>query len=205
MKRLPLLVVLAIALPTAPAYAKAAKPVCNLVVDDSGDSAPAPDGSLDIKSADIASDSKKISAVIRLDGVPSGVDPAAPNGRVYTVQFTGQGGENHVFLTYVVTPAAAEAVYGHYDPSTNINSGDGAATFKVVGNTVVLTTSIGNFSAYGKFKPKAKITGIEVLVGRMMGAYVNSGLYGYNTQVADQASGSKSYVAGTRSCLKVGG
>lgn len=185
--------------------AKLPKPVCNLLVDDKGDELPAPNGSLDVLSADIASDSKKITGVIRLAAAPQGVDPLAPTGKTYHLEFVGQGGADPVFLSYLVTPTAANATYGYYDPTTRINTGLGQATVKIVGNAIYMTAPVGAFSPYGKFKPGAKITGLSVQNGRMVGAYVDSGTYAYNSPVADSAEGGKVYTAGSRSCVKVGG
>jgi hypothetical protein len=188
--------------------AKKPKPVCNLLVDDKGDAgfaAPANDPSLDVLSADIASDGKKITGAIRLAGAPSGVDPLAPSGRTYHLEFYGQGGANPVFLSYLVTPTAASGTYGYYDPVTTVNTGIAEATSKVVGNTIYLTAPIGAFAPYGKFKPGSKITGLSVTNGRMVGAYVDSGTYLYNSPVADSAEGGKVYTAGSLSCVKVGG
>lgn len=198
------LVSAALGVPAAQA-AKAPKPVCNLLVDDKGDAIPATSTSLDVLSADLASDSKKITGVIRLGGDPKALDPTAPTGRTYQLQFVGQGGANHVFMSYLVTPTASSATYGYYDETTGINTGIAEATLKVVGNNVYMTAPVGAFGSYGKFKPGAKITGLEVHAGRMVGAYVDSGTYAYNSPEADGATGGKVYTAGARSCVKVGG
>lgn len=180
-------------------------PVCNLLVDDKSDAFPVQDASLDVHSADIASDSKKITTVIRLAGSPDGVSPTSPSGRTYHIEFFGQGGADPVFMSYIVSPNASAATYGYYDPATGINSGIGSATVKVSGSTISMTAPVGAFSPYGKFKPGAKITGLAVTTGRMVGAYVDSGAYAYNSPVADSAEGGKVYTAGSRSCVKVGG
>jgi hypothetical protein len=191
---------------SAEAKSKPAPAVCNLVKDDKADEKPVSDANLDILSADLASDSKRITATIRTNGSVSDLDPAAPNGRYYTITFYGQGADNLVFFNYVVSPSASAAVWGNYDPATNVNTGEGDATFKASGGTITMTTTIGNFSQYGgKFKPGAKISQIEVTSGRMAGAFVNSSVYGYAPEVADDAAAPKVYVAGQRSCVKVGG
>jgi hypothetical protein len=190
------------------AHAKSApKPVCNLVRDGKADEKPVADTNLDIVSADLASDTKRITAVIRVSGsAKDAVDPVAPNGRYYTISFVGQGAENLVFFTYIVTPSTAAAVYGHYDPATHVDTGDGEATFKTTDHEVVMTTSLGNFSTWGgKFKPGAKISQVEVAAGRMAGAFVTPELWGYSPQPADDAAAAKAYVAGMRACVKVGG
>jgi hypothetical protein len=189
------------------AQAKSApKPICNLVSDAKADETPVADANLDVVSADLASDAKRITAIIRLNGSPSAIDPAAPNGRYYNISFLGQGADNIVFFNYVTSPSASAGVYGHYDPATHVNTGDGDATVKLGEHTITMTTSLGNFSTWGgKFKPGAKIAQIDVTAGRMAGAFVNSTVYGYSPQPADDAAASKPYVAGSRACLKVGG
>jgi hypothetical protein len=201
----PVLVAL-LALPLVPAPAHAAtKPVCKLVTDAKGDASPIPDDTLDLLSADISSDYKRISAVIRLAGPPKGTDPLAPSGRVYTIEFVGQGAELPVAFTFVVAPTGTAAMHGHTDPQTGSIKRDGEATYKLVENEVRMTTSLGSFSGYGKFTPKAKITDIQVTTGRMLGAFVDSDTYGYTTWTADRGTSGKTYVAGSKSCLKVGG
>lgn len=190
---------------TAAPKKKTPPPVCNLLVDDKGDELPVPDASLDVLSADIASDTKKITGVIRLAGSPTGVDPLAPSGRTYHLEFTGQGGANPVFLSYLLAPNASSATYGYYDPATRINTGIAEAAVKIVGNNIYMTAPVGAFSPYGKFKSGAKISGLSVQTGRMVGAYVDAGTYAYNSPIADSAEGAKVYTAGARSCVKVGG
>jgi hypothetical protein len=189
---------------------KKPKPVCNLLVDDKGDAGLGPVAAanapgLDVVSADIATDGKKLTGVIRLAGPASAaLDPTAPSGRTYHMEFFGQGGDNPVFLSLMIAPNATAAQFGHFDPATGINTGDGEATFKLVGNEIRMTTSLGNYGSYGKFKNGSKITGLSVTTGRMVGAYVQPGLYGYNSPTADTAEGGKVYVAGSPSCVKPG-
>ena len=189
---------------TADAAAKKPKPVCNLLVDAKGDAIPVNSAGLDVVSADIATDGKKITGVIRLAGPANTVDPTAPTGRTYHMEFFGQGASDPVFLSLLIAPNATAATYGHYDPATGINTGDGEASYKFVGNEIRMTTSIGSFSSYGKFKNGSKITGLSVTNGRMVGAYVQSGFYAYNSPSADSAEGGKTYIAGTKSCVKPG-
>jgi hypothetical protein len=202
------LLVAALALPVVPvtaAQAKAPKVSCNLLTDDKADSFPVPDDALEVVSADIASDAKKITGVIRLAGAPGKTDPTAPGGRVYSIQFTGQDGDHPVELSYLVAPTGSGAVHGHWDPTTGTFSVDGDASVKLVGNEIRLTTPINSFSAYGKFKPKARIDGLTVVVGRMIGAFLDSQDFAYEAPTADQATSDKVYVAGSKSCVKVGG
>jgi hypothetical protein len=96
----------------------ATKPVCNLVVDDKGDGAGvlADSDGLDILSADIASDSKKITAVIRLAGPPTKtLTTAAPEGGAYYFVFNAPGATNAVYLTWSNGLAGSEFAMGDVD------------------------------------------------------------------------------------------
>lgn len=94
MRRTALLAVLAVAATGTPSFAAPPrpKPVCGLVRDASGDTrSPAPDRSLDaqldVTSADVATDKKNVTVVLRLAALAA-ADPANPQGRVYEFDFT---------------------------------------------------------------------------------------------------------------------
>ncbi|MCA1824636.1 MAG: hypothetical protein ABR520_06945 [Mycobacteriales bacterium] len=181
----------------------AAAPVCNLVVDDKGDGdAPAADA-LDIVSADIASDAKNITGVIRLAKY-SANEGTAPLGVNYQIVFTGQGGDAYVFLALISVPNGNFFQYGH-NAGTN-DTGDGAATgvIDAAKSEIRITAPIAALSEHGNFKPGAKITGINVVVARWIGAYVNDGAYAGLYGPGDAAEGAKAYVGGTKSCVVVG-
>ena len=188
----------------APKKKKVAPPVCNLVLDDKGD-VPAPDGALDVVSADVASDGRKITGVIRLAGDPDGTSPTSPTGRTYNLQFSGQSATREVFLGFLYSPTAQAGTYGYHDEATGINNGLGTSTVKIVGNDLYMTVPVSVFAEYGKFKVGNRITGFSVTTGRMVGAYASSTAYAYNSLAGDTASGAKAYTVGARSCVKVGG
>ena len=76
------------------------KPVCNIMKDDTGDATynnvPG-DGNDDIQTADLASDGKVITAVIRLAALAQ-PDPSAPAGQGFYVRWNAKGSENQLFL-----------------------------------------------------------------------------------------------------------
>jgi hypothetical protein len=196
------------ALPTASHAAPRPKPkVCNLVVDPAGDSAPVASDAVDIVGGDIASDSRKLTAVIRLKKWAD-TEPTAPLGRVYQINLTGQGGETYAFMSYFTTPAGASFKYGYHDATTNVDTGTGTATGKVdpAKNEIRMTVPVGSLSQMGtgSFKSGARITGIEITVGRWLGAYASADVYGGFTSPADSAAAEKSYTGGSLSCVKVG-
>ena len=197
---------LAIGVPAATAAPKkkAPPPVCNLVVDDKGDET-VPDPTLDVLSADIASDARKITGVIRLSGDPDSTSPTSPTGRTYNLMFSGTKPTNPVFFAFILGPTAQAATYGFRNTTTNVNEGVGEATVKIVGNDIYMTAPLSAFAPYGKFKPGNKITGLTAATGRMLGAFASSSVYAYNSVAGDATSEGRTYTAGTRSCVKVGG
>lgn len=197
--------VAALGAPTASAATKKKlpPPVCNLVVDDKGEATS--DGPLDILSADIATDAKKLTGVIRLAGDPDGAGVTSPTGRIYHLKFSGASPSTNVFLSFIYSPTGQAATYGFYNGTTMINEGLGAATLKIVGNDIYMTVPHSVYSAYGKFKPGSKITGISATTGRMAGVFVNTEAYAYNSLAGDSAPEGKPYTSGARSCVRVGG
>ncbi|HVF05528.1 MAG TPA: hypothetical protein VNA20_11870 [Frankiaceae bacterium] len=192
----------------APAASAAPKkklppPVCNLVVDDKGE--PTSDGPLDILSADIATDSKKLTGVIRVAGDPDAAGPTSPTGRIYHLSFSGASPSTNVFLSFIYAPTGQAATYGFFNKTTMVNEGVGAATLKIVGNDIYMTVPHSVYSAYGKFKPGNKITGLTASTGRMAGVFVSTDAYAYNPVTGDNAPEGKAYTSGARSCVRVGG
>lgn len=105
--RSPLVVVGLLILPLAgTAGAARAKPVCNLIPDSAGDSAKlVPAGStedqLDILSADVATNAKRLTAVIRLSSLTE-ISPTEPIGRVYEFNFSAN--EKNFILSGLLAP-----------------------------------------------------------------------------------------------------
>src|SRR5437764_15191751 len=102
---------LAIALTGASAHAAAKKkpapkpkPVCHLITDPATDGPPSGDSSLNIISADIASNASAITAVIRVQKLAD-PDLTAPEGRFYELEFTGSAAQTGHDLYAMVGPA----------------------------------------------------------------------------------------------------
>ncbi|HWL38138.1 MAG TPA: hypothetical protein VNQ77_18265 [Frankiaceae bacterium] len=182
----------------------ATKPYCRLLVDARGDTALADTPSLDVLSADVVSDARRITAVVRVAGSPSVFGPTSPAGHRYLVRFSGQGGTLAVFVWYVLTPTGGVAKYGLYDDAGETETNLGYATARVAGNAVHLTVPVDALRAYGRFTRGARITGLTAFAFRWVGAYATPQVYAHDSREADRATGGKPYVAGARSCVKPG-
>ena len=203
--------------------APAAKPVCNLVVDEKGDAVynnvPGADGD-DIVSADVASDAKTITAVLRTAALPAS-DPQAPLGRGYFVLFTAPGSQDLLFLSARTYPQGTQFVYGYQaaDPNTGVNTSYTLGTATGVVDSakaeVRMSAPIKAFvdGAKAKLAKGAKLSGLAAQTYRIAG----QGIVPSQTPVPggprvplggllmpfDDAAGG-SYVMGSKSCVVVG-
>ncbi len=180
--------------------------VCRLVTDAAGDTEIVATDSMDILSADIASDARKVVVVIRVKSW-SETEPTAPMGRVFKITFTGQGGAHPVWLSYVTTPTGSSFNYGYVD-AAGVSEGAGDANGKIADGVLRISAPITALSALpdvGSFKPGKRITDISVYSGRFLGAYVSKDYYASMTEPADVAETTKTYVAGTKTCVSLRG
>lgn len=128
--RLALCVALAGSLVAAGASSAAPKPVCGLVVDPAGDTVlegqSYDDPNLDVLGAEVASDGKRITAVLQMGAVDA-VSTKAPLGRTVYFHFTTPGVRSAMYLS------------AHFDPATGMFYDYGA----VVGTGYSTTTATG--------------------------------------------------------------
>lgn len=208
----------AVAATAAPAKAK---PVCNLVSDATGDAevSGVPGGAGDdIVSADIASDGKTLTGVVRMAGLAAN-DPEWLNGRAYFAEFTAPGSPDVLFLQARAYPTGIIWSYGYsgVDPTSGINTSYtlGAATgvMDFAKKEVRISAPVKGFieGAKAKLANGAKLSGIGSRVFRQGGQglvpsqSVNGTrvpLSGLNV-LLDEATGG-SYLMGTPSCVAVG-
>jgi hypothetical protein len=207
----------------SPALAKTPKPVCNLVQDATGDAAynnvpGAP--SDDIKSADVASDGKTITAVVRLAGL-SYPDPQAPLGRNYTLLFTAPGSDDLLYLSARTYPQGPKFLFGYQGTdetsgiTTNYSLGDATGTLDTAKGEVHISAPVKSFvdGAKAKLSKGTKLAGLSATVDRIVGqGFVPSQSVAPGTPrvpvggvllAFDDASGGN-YVIGTPSCVAVG-
>lgn len=184
------------------------KPVCNLIVDDKGDGAGLVDnssGGLDVVTADIASNAKSVTAVLRLAAAPPAAgDPNAPEGATYYVSWTAPGAANPVYLSAAtdVTGAMSYAM-GDIQPSPAggvYQNATGAVTGHVNGSVITINVDRSVFSALATMKPGTKMTGLQADVFYPVEVPKVGGLL----EQADAAAGTKPYVAGAASCVTPG-
>ncbi|MCU1603463.1 MAG: hypothetical protein JWO22_4172 [Frankiales bacterium] len=179
------------------------KPACNLVTDAAGDatgflvasSTPLPsDVNLDILSADVASDAKKVTAVIRTAAI--GSDSTSPTGDIYYQNFAVDG--TKYYLEALVTGTTGTLSYGDFSGTggTRKNLGPADGVVDAAGKTVHVTVPV---SAVGIKNGKSVIDGLDSLAQR----YVNLAVVGI-TPTADEATSDKTYKTGTPSCVTPG-
>jgi hypothetical protein len=189
---------------------KPVKPVCNLVVDPAGDAtvgvAPA-DDALDIVSADVASDAKSFTAVIRV------ADAAAVQqsqlGSEVQITFELAGAVAPVFIQYNNSAYGGKAfqygVIGQGDAGSTSPTGDAIGVVDTAKNEIRMTVATSAINEFGKAKPGAKVSNLTVATAQLVGIAPNpTGVYAYNSLAVDDATGSKAYIAGYPSCVKPG-
>lgn len=179
---------------------KASTPVCNQVTDDKGDAAVATvaaDPNLDITSADIASNGKVVTAVIRLASY-SDTDTTSPMGRTYYFGFNAPGADNQVYLSVGVDPALG-ATYDYGDLEGNLYtskaSNDATGSIDAAKGTLTVTAP-ADLGGLSKLKPGVKLTALEVKSTALVGV-LGSGL----VETVDTATGAKPYVVATPACV----
>lgn len=184
------------------AAAPKAKPVCNVVTDEKGDgSIVTASDDIDIVSADIASNAKTVSAVIRLAGNPSATNPQAPGGKNYYFSFFAPGSEQSQFLAASFDPVAGATYETGFEEDVNGVGNKTSDTEKVTGsvkgNEITITAPISAFSARASLKPGKKLTGLTVEVFALLGTGTTGGLLA----LADDATGT-TYTTASASCVK---
>ncbi len=200
---------------------KPVKPVCNLVIDDKGDSTynnvPG-SASDDIVSADVASDGVTITGVVRVAGLTT-PDPQAPFGRAFFAEFTAAGSADVLFLSARTYPQGTQFVYGYrgVDPTSGLNTsytlGAANGVVDTAKGEVRISTPVKGFvdGAKAKLAMGSKLSALTATTWRMAGqGFVPSQSVG-GTRVPlgglllpfDDATGG-TYVVGTPSCVAVG-
>jgi hypothetical protein len=190
------------------------KPVCKLVTDEKGDAvypvapAPAKDDSLDIVSADIASNAVALTAVLEFAGNP----PTNPRIGGYFASMRFQPpGQSVLYLgaRYDVVGNAAGAPnyeWGIYNPSTGSSTAQ-ANTSDVVAGSYDTTThqmriSVRLSSLAGmKVAPGQRFTSLGAQTKAWYAPYVGQ----YAALVTDNAAAvpvTTAYIAGWPSCVK---
>lgn len=181
------------------------KPVCNLVVDDPNDTfllrsqegvATGPqEDALDIVSADLASDAKRITAVIRVKKLATTI--ATGVGQGYELQFLNDG-ENTLYLGATITNGAQTFSVGFRDPTANraTSLGEASGVFDLAKNEVRISAPVSAFSAQGTGVKPGKLLSIGTITASRNLVAVNV--------FADVNEGGTTYKAGAPSCVTPG-
>lgn len=179
------------------AGAAPAKPVCNLITDGTGD-VTAPSANLDIVSADIGSDAKKLTGVIRVAKLATG-DGTAPTGVAYNFRFMLPGSDVRYYLLASAEPSPLGATTFEFGTIETGNAltpiGDATGTFDLARNEVRITAPT-SFGAV-KIKPGTKLVSLQALTQRRFVVLLS----GADSTVIDER---KTYTAGTKTCVKPG-
>lgn len=220
----PVTALVAVAVPSASAATKAA-PSCNTIKDPAGDTfvartqdqqgkyGPQEDG-LDITSADLASDGKVVTAVVRIAKLSRSVT-LSPTGLTTGIEFTIGGSDSIVRLQAVlisgqadrfeVTTIAADALPN--TPSTYV--GEATGVVDLAKKEVRITAPAALLAPYGPLAP-----GVKLIPGDAQSATVSRGVPAITTTpgqpattrgpFADVAIGGTPVVAGAPSCVVPG-
>lgn len=196
--------------------APAPRPVCNLVTDPGGDVTPSAPGvdnnDYDIRSADIATDAHRLTAVIRLASLAP-EDPKSAMARDYELDFTANGSTfalqaslltgGDSFEAAVYSTSAAGGRYG-----TDLGAMSGVVD--TAHHEIRMTAPLSLFAPYATFK-QTYIDHLYVESARAVGdngATSPDGRVSIGSQsdafVVDDASSKARYMPQRRSCVRVG-
>lgn len=217
------------------------KPVCNLVTDKTGDANgkdtgaanpfPLPVGpstspvpfpvvnagpssdALDITSADIAADKKRITAVVRVKKLAMTDPTSAPTGIRWSVDFTAEDIQ-FTLMAHTNPQGTPSFEASYFVPANGIGTlygGGVTGYFNMAKNEIHITADNSLFAAQATIKPGAVLTKLDSSAGNEWvipdpSKKVASGgvLLESTTGYVDTATGPKPYVVGTPSCVTPG-
>jgi hypothetical protein len=202
-----------------PVHAATTKPPCRQIPDDAGDASTAqglvPGGAADdLLSADLASDGRTITAVVRLASLPV-QDPQAPLGRRYLVQMTPAGSEVTLYLGATVGPTGTAFDYGYvtHDAvgTSTLPLGEATGRVDTARREVHVSAPTSGFRSRGTVRRGTHLVRPTAVVSRQtsLGDPPNTQVAGITLLLGtlgvsfDVAQG-RTYVVGTPSCVRVG-
>jgi hypothetical protein len=178
-----------------------AAPVCNLVVDETGDTASAPfpaSNAIDIKSADVASDGTTLTAVLRVAKYTAN-ETETVYGKRYIVAFEGAG-LKPMYLTALDYPVGVSYNFGEVTDSATgpsySSTGTAKGSIDAAKGEITISVSAADLAAasFGKLTNGGVLKGINAVTFRRVGNQLFPG---------DDASTSKKYTVGAPSCVAV--
>jgi hypothetical protein len=181
----------------------AVKP-CNLLTDAAGDAEglilPGNDPQMDILSADLATNAKTLTGVIRLAKVGTTNTTGAPGGAAYFLQFNAAGAPNPLYVsaafdregvaTYSFGQYTVVGATGNYDELGTVTTG----VVDTVKNEIRVSVPVTGFTG-ASIKKGVKLSELEASSTFQLVALVGT---------IDEATGGKAYTAGGASCVVVG-
>lgn len=181
------------------------KPVCNLITDAAGDASPqAPvptDDSLDVLSGDLASDAKKVTAVIRLKDLGA-TSPTQLSGRNFYFLFSLPKFDNPIYFSYEDSGPALGAAFswGDLEPGsggvgTYTSKGTATGVVDTAKNQIRITVPVSEVKSLASIAPGTKVTNMHISTTAVVGVVVFD---------VDTAEASKAYIAGNPSCVVPG-
>jgi len=184
------------------------QPSCNLMIDDKGDAkflgAVPNDANLDITSADVASDAKTVTAVLRVASFAA-TDPQSPLGRGYYVLFNAPGSDFPVYFNMQITPDLTRFAWGDREvlatgSGSYVRKGDATGVIDAAKGEIRISVPVADVKAVAKVTPGMKLTNISASATAVLGTSQTGGL----VSTVDSATSTKPYVAGSPSCVKPG-
>lgn len=166
---------------------------------------------LDITSADIASDKKWVTAVIRVKKLAATAPAAAPSGIQWELSFTANGAT--ITLTAVTDPTGAVRYQGSYKglAGGSLYAGGIIGAFDLKKSEVRISAPVSLLDAQVRVKPGLKFTNLTaeagpILTGPEPSKKVAKGgvLFTLNFAAADSASTKKTYSGSSVNCVVPG-
>lgn len=206
-----------------------AAPACNLVVDPAGDAgvgilttgprAPG-DAADDVLSADLASDGKTITGVIRMAELRT-TNTSSPLGQTFNIEFAAPGNKgDKLFLAARLYPTGNKFAFGYVapDPNSGLNTsyslGEATGVLDVANKQLRLSAPVAGFAESGaKLSRGTKLTLPSVRVFRNVGqgvvpsqevGGVRVPLGGLSLVVDSTEETKAAYTVGSQSCVAVG-
>lgn len=174
---------------------------CRLLVDEAGDTARAPfpaSDAIDITSADLASDGRTLTAVLRVAKYTPN-ELATVYGKRYIVAFEGAGLKS-MYLTALDYPLGVSYNFGEVttSPTGPSYSSTGPAKGAINAATGEITISVAAAdlaaAGFGRLTKGGQLKGINAVTFRRLGNQLFPG---------DEATTTKRYTVGARSCVAV--
>ena len=189
------------------AVAAPPKPACDLIVDPKGDASfldTLPnDASLDIVTADLATDAKTLTGVMRVDKFSS-LSATSPLGRGYYILFNAPGSEFPLYLNLQITPDLTRFAWGTREVLASgngsyVKKGDATGVVDAEKSELRISVPLSAFSAVTKLKPGSKLSSLNASTTSVLGTSATGGL----VATIDDAASSKFYMVGGKSCVAV--